>query len=326
MTDALKQAAQQMLSAIPKIRFDSLNMTLKDLAEIRDAALVLRAALAAPAPAAPQAGAAGETVSCKHGVRLPHECSDCFDETDWYSPTTHAKRIADVMQLLCSGNRPSDAVVEAWLSNPDDCRLQEFAIEHGPSWAQGIAVIDAARVLADQPTEGVAHEFAPQPAAPQATATFSEPTVLPDGSAFATASWPLPSDHWLYAPRSEWDSTRDEYVECPHPILTHAQRESVTAAIRYAVRGATMCGKEADFDPDALVQNAVYALCGPFGKIAAPAPAQAVPLTDEQKTELARKYTGQNFPAIASPELWFLRGINEAERAHGIKQPGSEAC
>jgi hypothetical protein len=25
-----------------------------------------------------------------------------------------------------------------------------------------------------------------------------------------------------------------------------------------------MCGKEQDFDPDALVQNAVYALCGPY--------------------------------------------------------------
>ncbi len=24
-------------------------------------------------------------------------------------------------------------------------------------------------------------------------------TVLPDGSAFATASWPLPKTHWLYA-------------------------------------------------------------------------------------------------------------------------------
>ena len=90
-------------------------------------------------------------------------------------------------------------------------------------------------------------------------------TVLPDGSAFATASFPLPSNHWLYAPRGEWDSARDEFAECPAPILTHAQREAVTAAIRYAVRGATMCGKDEDFDPDAMVQNAVYALCGPFG-------------------------------------------------------------
>jgi hypothetical protein len=91
-------------------------------------------------------------------------------------------------------------------------------------------------------------------------------TVLPDGSAFATASWPLPKDHWLYAPRSEWDSGRDEYAECPLPILTQAQRQAVIAAARYAIRGATMCGQDEDFDPDALVLNLCYALCGPAAR------------------------------------------------------------
>jgi len=99
-------------------------------------------------------------------------------------------------------------------------------------------------------------------------------TVLPDGSAFATASWPLPKDHWLYAPRGEWDSERDEFAECPRPILTNAQRKAVTDAARYAIRGATMCGQEQDFDPDALVLNLCYALCGPAGgaTLRAPAP------------------------------------------------------
>ena len=90
-------------------------------------------------------------------------------------------------------------------------------------------------------------------------------TRLPDGSAFAIASFPLPDSHWLYAPR-EYAEGADEPKELPRPILSHTEhREAVVAAIRYAVRGATMCGKELDFDPDALVQNAVYALCGPFG-------------------------------------------------------------
>ena len=88
-------------------------------------------------------------------------------------------------------------------------------------------------------------------------------TILPDGSAFAVASYPLPKSHWLYADR-EYDEGAEEPKELPAPILTHAQRDTVVAAIRYAIRGATMCGKEDDFDPDALVQNAVYALCGPF--------------------------------------------------------------
>ena len=88
-------------------------------------------------------------------------------------------------------------------------------------------------------------------------------TVLPDGSAFAVASWPLPKDHWLFAPRGEWDSERDEYAECPRPILKEADVQAVIAAARYAIRGATSCGQDTDFDPDALALNMAYALCGP---------------------------------------------------------------
>ena len=90
-------------------------------------------------------------------------------------------------------------------------------------------------------------------------------TVLPDGSAFCVMSFPLPKDHWLYA-EHEYEEGAEEPKDLPKPILTHAVRNTVVAAIRYAVRGATNCGKESDFDPDALVQNAVYALCGPYGK------------------------------------------------------------
>lgn len=92
-------------------------------------------------------------------------------------------------------------------------------------------------------------------------------TVLPDGSAFAVMSFPLPTDHWLTAPRVDgWDNERDCPPDTPRPIVDSAQREAVKAAIRWAVRGATMCGKEPDFDPDALVLNAAYALCGPAGR------------------------------------------------------------
>ncbi len=94
--------------------------------------------------------------------------------------------------------------------------------------------------------------------------TDNKVTLLPDGSAFATMSFPLPKNHWLYAPR-QYLAGHDEPVELPSPVLTHTDRDRVVAAIRYAVRGATMCGTAMDFDPDALVQNAVYALCGPFG-------------------------------------------------------------
>jgi hypothetical protein len=87
--------------------------------------------------------------------------------------------------------------------------------------------------------------------------------ILPDGSAFGVMSFPLPDDHWLYAP-NEYKDGEYEPIDLPKPILTHALRDAVVAAVRYAVRGATMRGQETDFDPDALVQNAVYALCGPY--------------------------------------------------------------
>jgi hypothetical protein len=94
--------------------------------------------------------------------------------------------------------------------------------------------------------------------------TEQEPVmVLPDGGAFGVMSFPLPDDHWLYAP-NEYRDGEHEPIDLPKPVLTRPFRDAVVAAVRYAVRGATMRGQETDFDPDALVQNAVYALCGPY--------------------------------------------------------------
>ena len=105
--------------------------------------------------------------------------------------------------------------------------------------------------------------------------------ILPDGSAFGVMSFPLPDDHWLYAP-NEYKDGEYEPIDLPKPILTHELRDAVVAAVRYAVRGATMRGQETDFDPDALVQNAVYALCGPY---TTPPQRTWVGLTDEEKQE-----------------------------------------
>lgn len=98
--------------------------------------------------------------------------------------------------------------------------------------------------------------------------TNDDYTVLPDDSAFGVISYPLPEEHWLYTQR-EYAPGADEPTDLPAPILTHALREHVVAAIRYAVRASTNCGKEPDFDPDAMVQNAVYALCGPYTRATA---------------------------------------------------------
>ena len=82
--------------------------------------------------------------------------------TNWMAPTTYADRFTESMTLLC-GQRPPADLVAAWLDkDADDHRLQEFAVEHAPAWAQGIGVLDAAHVMASQPTEGIEHELAPE--------------------------------------------------------------------------------------------------------------------------------------------------------------------
>lgn len=93
--------------------------------------------------------------------------------------------------------------------------------------------------------------------------TINEIGALPDGSGFATASFPLPEKHWIYGdgayntPPMPFrmgtdDPRREEFVK------------AVWAASKHAVRAATMDGKEMDFDPDALCQNMVVGLLGYF--------------------------------------------------------------
>lgn len=148
--------------------------------------------------------------------------------------------------------------------------------------------------------------------------TIVSDAILAD-RAFAIASLPLPDSHWLYAPR-EYAEGADVPKELPRPILNHTEhREAVVAAIRYAVRGATMCGKEPDFDPDALVQNAVYALCGPFGgraalaeKIAlATATAQPVPATQQAPQQSGVGNSGFDHNTAAD----FLNGKTVSDEA-----------
>ena len=85
---------------------------------------------------------------------------------------------------------------------------------------------------------------------------------LPDGSGFAVVSMPLPPDHWIYG-------TGDDCEPPPMPfrIGTADTRRSdladkIRAAGRYAVRAATLQGKDMDFDPDALIQNLVVGMLG----------------------------------------------------------------
>ena len=130
---------------------------------------------------------------------------------------------------------------------------------------------------------------------------LSAPTILPDGSGFGILSLPLPKDHWLYAER-EYEEDAVEPKDLPAPILTHALRQQVIDAIRYAVRSATNCGKEDDFDPDALVQNAVYALCGPYGA-AAPTP----PVSEDRKDAERYRWLRKEWFREDEENSWFMQ-------------------
>lgn len=91
---------------------------------------------------------------------------------------------------------------------------------------------------------------------------ITECAALPDGSGFAVMSMPLPKTHWLYADDGSYDPPpmpMRRGTDDPGRAILASQ---VKAAARYAVRAATMKGKEADFDPDAMVQNFVIGLLG----------------------------------------------------------------
>lgn len=91
---------------------------------------------------------------------------------------------------------------------------------------------------------------------------------LPDGSSFAVMSMPLPENHWIYGdPTVE----NEGFEPAPMPMrmgTDNPQRKAIADKIRqagrYAVRCATMKGKENDFDPDALVQQLVVGYLGYF--------------------------------------------------------------
>lgn len=100
---------------------------------------------------------------------------------------------------------------------------------------------------------------------------------LPDGSGFAVMSMPLPRDHWIYEKDAQGfqpeppmplklgvgQTIMIQVADESPKVLTREQfAELLRQAGRYAVRGATMGGKEMDFDPDALIQNLVVGALG----------------------------------------------------------------
>lgn len=97
-------------------------------------------------------------------------------------------------------------------------------------------------------------------------------TVLPDGSAFATMSYKLPEGHWSTAEILEGEKMTGECSNMACPPESRVQRylsAQIELATKVGYRGASMCGKIDDIDPDALTQNVCFALLGPLGTASA---------------------------------------------------------
>jgi len=94
-------------------------------------------------------------------------------------------------------------------------------------------------------------------------------TVLPDGSAFSVASYPLPADHWSTAEVMSGEAMTGPCSGTACPPESRVQRylyAQLQLASRVGYRGASMKGKVSDIDPDALTQNIGYAMLGPLGE------------------------------------------------------------
>ena len=104
-----------------------------------------------------------EAIAAAEVALAAHEQEPVAQPGDWLKPTTALHRMTEAVTLLCNGRRPPDALVSGWLDGSDD-GLQDFAADNGPAWSQGIGLLDAARIMAEQPTEGVDHQE--MPAAP----------------------------------------------------------------------------------------------------------------------------------------------------------------
>ena len=91
---------------------------------------------------------------------------------------------------------------------------------------------------------------------------IEEAGILPDGSGFAVMSMPLPANHWLTANPDAFNVPPMPFKMGKNAPERERYENALRAAGRYAVRCATLNGTEADFDPDALIQNLITGFLG----------------------------------------------------------------
>lgn len=73
------------------------------------------------------------------------------------SGTTWEHRFQEVLALFSGGRKAPIDMIERWFGS-DDEGLQQWVSEHGAlGWHQGIILIEAAELIADNPAEGEGH-------------------------------------------------------------------------------------------------------------------------------------------------------------------------
>jgi hypothetical protein len=65
---------------------------------------------------------------------------------------------------------------------------------------------------------------------------------------FATASFPLPADHWVYQ-----EPVEPQAIGGLSREMLHELRGKVREALKYTIQACTSQGKDEDFDPDAML-------------------------------------------------------------------------
>jgi len=164
----------------------------------------------------------------------------------WEQPTTVAQRLGDAMQLLCGGMRPPEAMVAGWLDHSSE-ELQSFAADHGPAWAQGIGLIDAAMVMVDQPTEIITpdsdedHEHRDiRPATPAAGGSSVEDDMLAAVQMMEDGEW---AEHFAKTPIGK---RLEAAITALHSDLNEATTTAGGAPSWAALTPAVVAGLEAN--------------------------------------------------------------------------------
>jgi len=205
-------------------------------------------------------------------------------------------------------------MVAEWIANIDvngEHRLQSWVLSQAatPSWAQGIVVLDAAHVLANDPEEGMQHEERPpaQPAVQEPVASMSDEQdafekvfKLPDGiTRFDGGYAPTSYSAWSAQQNCyRWEGWKARSKLCATPPAKPAPVPEGMKLVPVEPTNAMVAAYDkAQYSDDIHIEaNNVWA-----SMVNAATPAQQEPVQDwkalaEEQAETIAKMTSEKYP------------------------------